>query len=43
VVAAACLGGGAIGFQFVTWVALVVAGLVLIWIVVSNLGEILGG
>ena len=37
----ASLGGAAIAFQFVTWLALVALGLVLLWIVVSNLGEIL--
>ena len=42
VAAAASLGASAIGFQFISWLALLAAGLVLIWIVVSNLGEILG-
>lgn len=38
----AALGGGAIAFQFVGWVAMMVCGLVLVWIVVSNLAGILG-
>ncbi len=42
VAAAAGLGASAIGFQFISWLALLAAGLVLVWIVVSNLGEILG-
>jgi hypothetical protein len=37
----ASLGGAAIAFQFVMWLALAALGLVLLWIVVSNLGEIL--
>ena len=36
------LGVGVITFQLVTWVALLVAGLVLLWIVIANLGSILG-
>lgn len=42
VIVGAGLGGGAIAFGFVTWLALVAAGLVIIWIVVANLGGILG-
>jgi anti-sigma-K factor RskA len=42
VIAGIGLGGGAIAFQFVTWVVLVIAGLVLLWIIISNLGGILG-
>ncbi len=42
VVAGAALGAGAVGFQFLSWIALMGAGLVLIWIIVANLGEILG-
>ena len=37
----ASLGGGAIAFQFVTWLALVALGLVLLWIVISHVGGIL--
>jgi hypothetical protein len=36
------LGAGAIAIQVLLWMALLIAGLVLIGLVVSNLGEILG-
>lgn len=36
------LGSCALAFQFVTWVALLVTGLVLIWVVTANLSSILG-
>ena len=41
VVMGARLGGEAVAFQFVTWPVLAAAGLVLLWIVMSNLGEFL--
>jgi len=41
VIVAGVLGTGTIAFQFLTWVALLVCGLILVWIVVANLGEIL--
>lgn len=41
-IAGVTIAACALTFQFVSWVALVISGLVLIWIVVSNLSEILG-
>lgn len=40
--AAAALGATSIALQFVVWLALLAAGLLLIWIVVANLDSILG-
>ena len=42
-VVAGALGAGTIAFQFVTWLALLACGLILIWIVVAYFGDILGG
>lgn len=41
-IAGLTLGACALTFQFISWVALLIGGLVLIWIVLSNLGVILG-
>jgi hypothetical protein len=41
VIAGVGLGGAAVAFQFVTWLALLAAGLILLWIIIANLSSIL--